>query len=305
MFVPKPGTEASGHSQNYQLTAAGAESNVATYLSRLGNSVGWVSRVGDDHAGSFILSYLESEGVSTLPVDIDPDAPTAVAVKEPGKEKSTVRYYRKGSAASKLGPDYVESILRFSPRYVHLTGITAALSDSAMEFMEKALNALPSKALVSFDVNLRPALWDTPPADVLLRFASLTETAFVGLDEASALWGCETPEEVRSLIPQPPTLVVKQGPVGATVFSGGSSEFVPSLDVELVEPVGAGDAFAAGFLHSHRGGESPRNAARSGTILACASLGSHKDIGEMPSKDYVSKLLAVSDDAWAKERYSP
>lgn len=305
MFVPKPGTEANGYSHDYQLTAAGAESNVATYLSRLGNSVGWVSRVGDDHAGSFILSYLESEGVSTLPVDIDPDAPTAVAVKEPGKDKSTVRYYRKGSAASKLGPDHVESILRFSPRYVHLTGITAALSDSAMEFMDKALTVLPGKALVSFDVNLRPTLWDSPPADVLLRFASLSETAFVGLDEASALWGCETPEQVRALIPQPPTLVVKQGPLGATVFSGESSDFVPSLDVELVEPVGAGDAFAAGFLHSHRGGDTPRNAARSGTVLACASLGSHKDIGEMPSKDYLSKLLTVSDDAWAKERYSP
>ncbi len=305
MFVPKPGTEANGFSRDYQLTAAGAESNVATYLSRLGNSVGWVSRVGDDHAGSFILSYLASEGVSTTAVDIDPDARTAVAVKEPGKEKSIVRYYRRESAASKIGPQHVDTITRLSPRFVHLTGITAALSDSALEFMDKALEVLPGQALVSFDVNLRPALWESTPSEILLRFASLSETAFVGLDEASALWGCDTPDQVRSLIPQPPTLVVKQGPLGATVFTGGSSEYIPSLEVDLVEPVGAGDAFAAGFLHAHRRGESPRNAARSGTVLACASLGSHKDIGEMPSVDYIRKLVDVSDDAWAKERYSP
>ncbi len=305
MFVPKPSAHSHGFSPEYQLTAAGAESNVATYLSRQGNSVGWVSRVGDDHTGSFILAYLETEGVSTLGVDIDHEAPTAVAVKEPSRDRSTVRYYRKGSAASKIDPRYVDSIVRLSPRCVHLTGITAALSDTSMEFMDRAMDVLPNQVLVSFDVNLRPALWESTPADVLLRFASLSETAFVGLDEASALWGCDTPDAVRALIPQPPTLVVKQGPLGATVFSGTTSHFVPSLDVDLVEPVGAGDAFAAGFLHVHRRGGSPRSAARSGTLLASASLGSHKDIGDMPPADYVQKLLDVSDDAWAKERYSP
>ena len=305
MFVPKSGTKDDGFSREYQLTAAGAESNVATYLSRLGNSVGWVSRVGDDHAGSFILAYLESEGVSTPTVEIDPEAPTAVAVKEPGREKSTVRYYRRLSAASKLGTEHVDLILRLAPKYIHLTGITAALSQTSMEFMEKALEVLPQHALVSFDVNLRPALWDTPPADVLLQFASKSETAFVGLDEAKALWGATTPKQVRAILPKPLTLVVKQGPLGATVFRDGISEFVPSLEVDLVEPVGAGDAFAAGFLDAHRKGEGVRDAARSGTVLACASLGSNRDIGDMPPADYVQRLLDLSDDAWAKASYSP
>lgn len=304
MFVPNPNRSGGGYPDEFQLTAAGAESNVAAYLSRLGNSVDWVSRLGGDHVGAFILAYLQSEGVTTTAVEVDNNAPTAIAVKEPGKNKSTVRYYRRGSAASKLGSEHVDSIIGLAPAFVHLTGITAALSDSAMEFMEKAFDVLPSRALVSFDVNLRPTLWAKPPAEILLRFASLSETAFVGLDEANALWGCETPDQVRALIPQPLTLVVKQGPVGATVFRGDSSEFVQSLTVELVEPIGAGDAFAAGFLDSHRRGESTRSSARAGTVLACASLGSHKDVGEMPSKEYIRKLIEVSDDDWAKERYS-
>jgi 2-dehydro-3-deoxygluconokinase len=304
MFVPKPGPLAGGFSHDYQLTAAGAETNVATYLSRLGNSVDWVSRVGSDHAGSFILSYLESEGVGTKDVEVDYDAPTAVAVKEPSRDGSTVRYYRRGSAASKLGPKHVDTILGLSATFVHLTGITAALSDTAMEFTEKALTVLPERALVSFDVNLRPTLWEKAPAETLLRFALLSETAFVGLDEAGALWGCDTPNQVRDLIPRPATLVVKQGPIGATVFRGKNGTFVPSLEVDVVEPIGAGDAFAAGFLHSHRRGESPRSAARFGTVLACASLSSHKDIGDMPSSAYIRSILQVPDGTWAETRYS-
>lgn len=304
MFVPKLGPLADVFSNDYVLTAAGAESNVATYLSRLGNSVGWVSRVGSDHAGSFILSYLESEGVDTCDVEVDSEAPTAVAVKEPSRDGSTVRYYRRGSAASKLCPQHVDTILGLSAAFVHLTGITAALSDTAMEFTEKALAVLPARALVSFDVNLRPALWEKAPAESLLRFASLSETALVGLDEAGALWGCDTPNKVRDLIHQPATLVVKQGPIGSTVFIGKDGTFVPSLEVEVVEPIGAGDAFAAGFLHSHRRGKSPRNSARFGTVLACASLSSHKDIGDMPSEDYIRTLLKMSAETWRTARYS-
>jgi len=285
------------------LTAAGAESNVATYLSRLGSEVAWLSRVGADYAGDFIVSYLESEGVSVSEVEVDLSSQTGVAVKEPGKEASVVRYYRRGSAASKIGKAHVAALETLAPHHIHLTGINAALSPSAREFMMLAFQRLHEKSKISFDVNLRPQLWEKTPSKMFLAFAKRSATVFVGLDEAFALWGSKTPQDVRAILPTVPNLVVKQGPDGATVFSNEGELFVSSLKVNVVEPVGAGDAFAAGFLHAQSHGEKALDCARLGTILACASLSSHQDIGEMPPNSYIDHLMGLSDVEWLKERY--
>jgi 2-dehydro-3-deoxygluconokinase len=110
-----------------------------------------------------------------------------------------------------------------------------------------------SDAVLSFDVNHRPSLWQQgAAAPALLALARRCDLVFVGLDEADALWGCDTPAHVRAVLPEPARLVVKDGDIGATEFDtvdgAELTTFVPAIATEVVEPVGAGDAFAAGYL---------------------------------------------------------
>jgi 2-dehydro-3-deoxygluconokinase len=106
-----------------------------------------------------------------------------------------------------------------------------------------------TSTLVSFDVNYRPALWSVAEAAPRLhRLAQRADVVFVGLDEAETLWGTQTPDEVRAILHAPGRLVIKDSDVGATEYSTEGEQFVPALKVDVIEAVGAGDAFAAGYL---------------------------------------------------------
>ncbi|GAA0284400.1 sugar kinase [Cryptosporangium japonicum] len=219
-----------------RLDVAGAESTVASYLAQLGARVTWVSAVGADPLGSLVRSRIGSYGVDVSFVVVDPDAPTGVFFKDPGAAGTTVHYYRAGSAASRLGP-----LTLPAARVVHLSGITPALSPSCARLVEAALGT----GFTSFDVNYRPGLWSVEQAaPVLAELARRADVVFVGLDEAQTLWGVRTAADVRKLLPEPGRVIVKDGAVGAY----SDSEFVPAPVVDVVEPVGAGDAFAAGYL---------------------------------------------------------
>lgn len=254
-----------------RLDAAGAESTVACYLAMLGARAAWASRVGDDPLGRLLLDRIGSHGVDLSLVEVDPAAPTGVYFKDPG-ERTTVYYYRAGSAASRLGPALVPSLSGL----VHVSGITPALSPSCAALVEAILDApLP----VSFDVNYRPALWPvTAAGPVLARLAGRADVVFVGLDEARTLWGVTRPEQVRALLPGPATVVVKDAAEGA--YSG--AVFEPARAVEVVEPVGAGDAFAAGYLYGRLRGLPEAARLRLGHLVAGAALRVTGDVGVLP-----------------------
>lgn len=115
--------------------------------------------------------------------------------------------------------------------------------------IDVARRAKKAGAIVSVDVNFRPSLWPVDIASTeLLKLGKLADIVFVGLDEARAVWGAETPDDVRALFPDVTRVIVKNNAVGAVEFDGDQKIFVASLPVEVVEPVGAGDAFAAGYL---------------------------------------------------------
>ncbi len=154
---------------------------------------------------------------------------------------------------------------------------------------------------ISFDVNYRPALWDEPPGDLLRELAAAADIVFVGLDEASALWGATVhgPADVRDLLPDPRIVVVKDAAVGATAFHPGGATHVPSLRVEVVEPVGAGDAFAAGFLAALLGGGDAVRCLRSGHLTAASALTVAGDHGPLPDLATRERLLAADEMAWA------
>jgi 2-dehydro-3-deoxygluconokinase len=266
------------HASTLTMSTAGAEANVAVHLAALGLRTAFVSRVGDDPFGELLSDRLTAAGVDTL-LATDPAAPTGVYFKDPAAAGTRVHYYRAGSAASAMDASIWAGCPR--ARVVHLSGITPALSATCADLVATGLGERPVPgAVMSFDVNYRPGLWPAArAAPVLAGLANLADIVFVGLDEAAALWGTTTPGQVRDVLFRPATLVVKDGAVGATGYGPEGVTFEDALAVDVVEPVGAGDAFAAGYLFGLLSGRSPRDRLRLGHHLAGAVLRTVADVG--------------------------
>ncbi|MFI7580966.1 PfkB family carbohydrate kinase [Kocuria kalidii] len=265
--------------QSFVLSAGGAESTVALYLAGAGHRAAWLSRVGDDPLGRRLLRQLRAHGVDTSLVGTDTEAPTGVYFKDPGGSTTTVHYYRSGSAASAMGPAVLQGIDWTALPLLHLSGITAGLSPSCRALLDAAFTtARAHGTLVSFDVNHRPGLWSAEEAGpVLAEYARRADIVFVGRDEAETLWRTGDPDTLYESLGTPRHLVVKDGAVGATDVSATGTVFVPAQAVEVVEVVGAGDAFAAGYLSGLLHGERIEARLGLGHALAARALSSVHD----------------------------
>ncbi|MFJ7305256.1 sugar kinase [Streptomyces sp. NPDC099088] len=288
------------------LSVAGAESNVAMYLADHGIPATWLSALGDDPLGTRVRAVVAAAGVDVTHVSIDPDRPTGLMLKNPTPAGTQVHYYRTGSAASALGPDLLEHEAMRAAALVHFTGITPALSASCCELVTHAL-AVPAAErpyAISFDVNHRPPLWPEDTAPKVLRdLARRADIVFVGLDEAQDLWGAHlTAAAVRELLPAPRIVVVKDGSREATVFTASGTATVSARRAAVVEPVGAGDAFAAGFLAGLLQGEPMRRSLRLGHITAVSALSVTGDHGPLPPRPSIDQLLALTDERWERGR---
>ncbi|WP_432006386.1 sugar kinase [Streptomyces parvus] len=305
----------------------GAESNVACALAAAGHRAAWVGRVGADGFGDHLVETIASYGVDTSAVRRDPVRPTGIYFRtatDRGTDTHEVAYYRAGSAASAMSPANVPYEELFAGRVLHLSGITAALSGDCLALLRELTAVRPGRPLVSFDVNHRPHLWRGGDADasVLLELARRSDLVFVGEDEAEEAWGIVGAEAIRAAVPEPAVLVVKRGSAGATVFASGlrpgprssnaggaenadTVTHVPALHVDVVAAVGAGDAFAAGFLSATLRGLPVRDRARHGHLMAAAVLTVPGDLTEPPARDHADRLVALDDDAWGRLRLGP
>ena len=232
---------------------AGAESNVAIGVCRLGHSAGWIGRVGDDELGRAILLRLRGEGVDLTHARADPAAPTGLVIRERREfGPIDVVYYRRGSAASRLGPDDLDEDYIRRARILHLTGITPALSTSCRDAVFAAADiARAAGVTVVLDPNLRLKLWSKDEARLILReLAGKADVLLPGAEEAELPTGENDPEAAaRALLGLGPKLVVvKTGVDGSLAVSESEVVRVPAMPLaRVVDPVGAGDAFAAGF----------------------------------------------------------
>ncbi|MFV2210491.1 sugar kinase [Actinomadura sp. LOL_016] len=288
---------------SFRHSSGGAEANVARGLVALGVPAAWVGRVGDDGFGSRVLRDLAAGGVDVRGASVDPERPTGLYVKEAGPSGSVLHYYRDGSAGSAIGPgmldDPATGPLLADARLVHLSGITAALSDSALA-LTRALLARPrGDRLVSFDLNWRPALWRRRDPAVLRPLLDAADIVMLGADEATAVLGTAEPDALRALLPGPSVLVIKDDAHQATAVTRDGTVTEPALNVEVVEPIGAGDAFAAGYLAGTLRGYGPRRRLRLGHLAAAATLVVPGDHGPPPPPGPVEALLSASPDAWA------
>jgi 2-dehydro-3-deoxygluconokinase len=294
LLAPEGGTTLR-RTETLRLAHGGAESNVAVSLARLGDTVAWCSRLGADPLGDRIVADVSDAGVDTSRVIRVCGARTGLYVKDPGPGGTTVWYYRAGSAASGMDRTDVDRARTGAPRLLHLSGITPALSASCADAVSYALSGTApsvtpapgaeSEVTTSFDVNYRPALWPSVDAAgaVLLDLARRADLVFVGLDEAHSLWRTDTAEQVRELLPQPMWLVVKEGAVRASAFGQATAVHAAAPTVDVVEAVGAGDAFAAGWLHGWLHDLSPAVCLHLGHLVAGTALRSPTDHGVFPA----------------------
>jgi 2-dehydro-3-deoxygluconokinase len=232
----------------------GAEGNVAIGLARLGAAVTWLGRVGYDALGRRVTRELRAEGVEVVEI-VDDGAPTGLLLKQsPRPGHTDVTYYRAGSAGSRLVPADLDALELAAGDILHLTGITPALSASASDTVDRALDVADAAgATISYDVNHRSRLWgDRDAAAVHRRIAARAQLVFAGEEEAELLApGGGDPSTWAAAITAlgPTEVVITRGAAGALALVDGRELSRPALKVDLVvDTVGAGDAFVAGYL---------------------------------------------------------
>jgi len=263
------------HVDSFRLGIGGAESNVAIGLARLGVAATWIGRVGADEVGDLVRRELLAEGVA-LRLRVDDAAPTAIMIKSRRTASHTrVLYHRAGSAGSRLSPDDVDAELVRGADILHVTGITPALSSSAAAAIDRAIELANDAGVpVSFDVNHRSALWSSERASAVYRsIAARSTVVFAGLDEAQML--CDSNDGAPALAAAisalgPREVIVKLGPHGCHALLDGAAFDVPAIRVDVVDTVGAGDAFVAGYLAERRAGSIPE--ARLTTAVRCGAF---------------------------------
>lgn len=296
LFTPES-TGLMRYASNYSRKFGGAESNYAIGLTRLGHKAGWISRVGDDELGKAMLAFIRGEGVDVSNVKLDKTAPTGLYFKElRSSTEIRVQYYRKGSAASQmtkadLNEDYISKA-----KYLHISGITPALSENCYEMVIEAIKlAKKNSVKVIFDPNLRKKLWSEEIArKVLLEIAAQADIILPGYEEGLFMFGETDPEKLGELfLQQGPSLVVlKVGAKGAYYFTREESKLVPGFKVEqVVDPVGAGDGFAAGFTSGLLKGFSIEKAVQRGNAVGALVTMVSGDVEGLPEECEVERFI--------------
>lgn len=238
--------------RTFEKRIGGAESNVAVGLTRLGHSSGWMGRVGDDEFGREVLAFVRGEGVDVSRVAVDPVAPTGLYFKERrGVSDVHTYYYRSNAAASRMSFEDLDLDYLLSGRFLHLTGITPTLSDSCYDLTQRLLSAAnESETIVSFDVNIRWGLFnDHDPRKTLAPLAAMADIVFLSEEEAKFLFGGDDPLTIEKALQstRAQTIVVHQASGAFVVQEDGTTER-QAYPVEVIDTVGAGDAFVSGFL---------------------------------------------------------
>lgn len=235
-----------------ELSVAGAESNVCIGVSRLGRRAAWLGRVGADEFGELVLSRLRAECVDVTGATVDPRAPTGLMVKELRRTNTArVTYYRRSSAGASLAIEHLDFAAIESARILHLTGITPALGATPHAAVREAVErARAAGTLVSLDLNYRSALWSREEAArALAPLAANADLLFAGEDELELLGAGDQIDVARRLLREGTgEVVIKRGAAGACSVSSAGVLESPARPVLARDPVGAGDAFVAGYL---------------------------------------------------------
>lgn len=293
MFVAQQSGDLSAAEQ-FIKRVAGAELNVATGLARLGLRVSWVSRVGDDSFGRFVLDTLQKEGIDQAGVTLDRRYPTGFQLKSKAENGTDpiVEYFRKGSAASHLSLQDYHAAHFARARHLHLSGVAAALSTSSYELLNHAASEMKKAGkTLSFDPNLRPVLWrsEGEMREKLNHLAFKADWVLPGLKEGTILTGETTPEGIAEfyLNHGVKAVVIKTGADGAWYQSAdGEKGAVAAVHVEnVVDTVGAGDGFAVGVISALLEGKKLPQAVARGNKIGSLAIQVQGDSEGLPTRE--------------------
>jgi 2-dehydro-3-deoxygluconokinase len=287
------------HATSLSLSIGGAESNLAIGLARLGFPASWISVLGDDELGELVLHRLRAEGVDTSAVRRISDRPTGLYLREEVAGRLRVYYYRSGSAAATLSPNAFDPSFLQGAAFLHLTGITGALSAECSDFLQwAATTARDAGVRVSYDVNYRSRLWEPTAAQGATEaLLPLIDVLFVGDDELSALWGWQTDAALEHLSNAgPDEVVVKLGARGCAALINGERLTSPGFPARLIDPIGAGDAFAAGYLAASLWGWPAEKRLRTANAMGAFCVQSLGDYEGLPSRRELDGFLEQIPD---------
>ena len=284
------------YASEFERRPGGAESTVAAGVARLGHSAGWMSRLGDDEFGAYVLGLMRSESVDTSAVRLTGDAQTGVFFRDNRADgRSSVTYYRRHSAFAGLGPDDLDEDYIGSARILHLTGITPGLSDSCRAAAFRAVDiARANGVTVVFDPNYRAAIWPPDAArpcieDLMVR----SDHVLAGREDLSKLTGltgqAEQLEYLHGLGLS--TVLLKLGADGATLSTTDGAQSVEGHCAQSpVDRFGAGDAFAAGYIVGLLEGRDRLASASLGNAVAGWSVRLPGNIESLPEWNDLQQL---------------
>lgn len=280
---------------------AGAESNVAIGLARLGHHTAWISRLPATSIGRLVVNRVREHGVDVSRVrwaGADDRVGLYYWEDEAPPRPGRVLYDRAQSSFSLAEPDEIDWDFARTAKRIHLTGITPALGPSSRRLLDRALAvAEESGVAVSFDVNYRARLW-TPAeaAEILARILPRVGILFCSSRDALTLFGLDCPREEQAVELAGrfgvPLVAVTSGSDGAVAWDGSVRRAAAVLTV-AVDPVGRGDAFVAGFLHGLRGGDID-HALRCGVALAALKQTYRGDVSWATLADLEAVVQAQS-----------
>lgn len=291
------------YNQNFRMRVAGAESNVAAGVCKLGHTAAWISRLGEDELGHFVKNTLRAEGIDCSGVIMDESCRTGMMLKETGRGETRVFYYRENSAASHMSYEDINQSLLSNARILHLTGITPVLSADCREMTEKLVRySKEHQLLLSFDPNIRRKLWKDKDYSSLLKDIALrAQIVMLGLDEGEVLFGTNKVDEIIDILFRQGSAVyvaVKDGSKGAMVAVKNYRIQIPPYPCRPVDPVGAGDAFNAGFLCGILEGREITLCGKMGGIAGAMATETKGDFEGCPDARQMKRLLAGEEEVF-------
>lgn len=283
------------YAKKFDMHAAGAESNTAIGVGKLGHKAAWISALGEDELGNFILNTVRGEGVDCSGVYRKPNSATGLMFKEQKSRDIGVYYYRKGSAASEMSFEKLPLELIKEADILHLTGVTPVLGESCKHMIDELfLFANKHNITISFDPNIRKKLWkNTDYTELMREYISKSQIVLMGVEEAKTLYNTTNKNKIREQIFSSEAvthLALKDGGKGAVVYDRNNSFEITPFPCQPVDTVGAGDAFNAGFLSGMMEGKSLEMCGKMGGICGALVTETKGDFEGFPS---LTELIGI------------
>lgn len=282
--------------QQYLQGFGGDTSNAVIAAARQGARCAYLTRVGDDAFGAQFLALWREEGVDISGVEIDATAHTGLYFVQHGPDGHAFSYLRRGSAASLMTPATLDGGLIERARFLHVSGISLAISTSACDTVFAAIaRARAAGVQVSLDSNLRLRLWPLDRARAVLREALCRADLFLpSMDDMQHLTGNDDPERTLDWIRDAGAtgvVVLKLGKDGSIIDDGKTRTPVAALRVDAVDATGAGDCFAGSLLARRCQGDDWADAVRYANVAAALSTLGYGAVNPLPrAEDVLAKL---------------